>query len=278
MFTLEEAMQESDFIEDRVLRAKFRFNLPKNLPPALSFSDLTIGGTPKTNFWLDSASGVHYTLIASIEPLTQDLLRIMSADKLSASKSTGASIDHFTQIPVDLSQTEHDHTKFQTSLRVRVDPFLEQSMLHRGPLVETNTKKIPGESFFSESKAVALTVNIDQYVIVIGNAFPILLSVENGSSREIEKLVPCLISKVSFGDKTANFEYIACTGQEMDLSVAPGDNVEDAMYWFKISPDVRIPSSYHTSLFKVSYEILIKAHLSGGHSIEVKPALPFIYC
>jgi hypothetical protein len=202
----------------------------------------------------------------------------MSADKLSASKSTGASIDHFTQIPVDLSQTEHDHTKFQTSLRVRVDPFLEQSMLHRGPLVETNTKKIPGESFFSESKAVALTVNIDQYVIVIGNAFPILLSVENGSSREIEKLVPCLISKVSFGDKTANFEYIACTGQEMDLSVAPGDNVEDAMYWFKISPDVRIPSSYHTSLFKVSYEILIKAHLSGGHSIEVKPALPFIYC
>ena len=256
-------------MQSGLLLAHFKFNLPKTIPSSMSIGDLPISTHSNKTFWIDSSSGVYYSLLVSLEPMSLDSLHKMEHGRISENKS--GSMDLYTSLPVEITQCDDSHYLTGAGLRLHVDSFLEESILHRGPLVETVTKKI-SDSFFTESKPITLSVSIDQYVIVLDTAFPILISVSNGSNQTVEKIETKLVAKVSIqaeNGKTMDLDYAVSSGPSFDMIMPPANQAEDVLFWFKLSDDIRVPSSHSTALLKVSYDLIMTALTSGGQSIEV---------
>ncbi len=168
---------------------------------------------------------------------------------------------------------ENDNFPHEAALRFHLDAFLEDSIVHRGPIVETTVKKIAGEGLFSESKPVSFTVNLDQFVIVMGTAFPMLISATNSCMRSFESIQTRLVATltVAIDQNTTTVEYNACNGPKSSFTIPPGGQVDDAIFWVKLPDDIKIPtSSSDNGLLKLRYDLIVTANISGGYSVEIR--------
>ena len=231
----------------------FKISLPKNLPSSFEeasnhdswFIPSQCAMAVKLPVQISPSTFIRYKLICSVQP---------ERPSLHSSPSQPCA--------------EEEADLLAVSVPFRLMERVIESQILPSPITQSVVK-----TFLLSSGKIKMTCTLDQHLNSLKIPIPLIVSVRNESSRNVQFLTVTLRQEIhysiestkNFVTKTSNIFYSTVP----ESFVAKGTRMPDKMFWITIPPTVKVATLLASNAIKVSYQLVVGLHSDAATDIDV---------